>query len=554
MHVGYVTEATLVKTDHLITAYTEEGFVFLAKSEARPYWNGDVIMVEILSMDTNKLPVGRIKRLVRRSTQVEKIFGIVGPNRVFHTSSDVINGLNLDSFREGDELFYCSDGSREWLGNIFERYHDEMTAKLRCGVIPYPPIPLLSPVIDRDRIDQLDLCTFTIDPEGCVDHDDAMSVDVENHTVYIHIADVASIMAKDCEMDQQCKRQTSTLYLNGSKPFHMIPENWMREASLFEGKNRRVVTLEIDCSPDHPPRLKRRPYRSWIRNKHEWTYGQVLPLLDQQPFAFLVDVMRRFPLSDISLKMPCRQLVLNEQGYLTECKIVSNDDLAHRLIQYFMLLSNKFVAETLSEDGVLYPRRCHLPAQNLPSTRQIRQLVNEQLLPYLTRAFYTCRSLQHYGVGFSEYTHFTSPIRRYVDVIVQRLLMRDCEYSSEELDDICRNSTIQQNTYELVGQWFEKVKLYDYIRRRQGATYPSIIKHINAGGAIVTIQELLFDVFVPISTLGRPINSNHELLLLIRGELKGSRLSYKVGQSINVTILNADPIAERFHCEVALRS
>ena len=345
---------------------------------------------------------------------------------------------------------------------------------------------------DHDRRDLTALATFTIDPDTARDFDDAISVarEADGYRAHVHIADVSYFVEADGPMDEEARRRTASLYLPmWAEP--MLPEALSADlCSLRPGRERKCVTAEFTFAADGT-RSSVQFYRSLIRSDHRLTYGlvdEVLAAADPQGDELAARLLLASELAGVLRRLRFARGALQIGSFEPEYRFAAAGELigaearpespAHSLVEEFMLAANEAVAGYLGQRRARTIYRVHEP----PDAASVEELLakleelgvpappfvggaaanTEQLgaalrhagaaltragvaegrgrlafphlvLRSLKQAFYSTRNLGHFGLASPGYVHFTSPIRRYPDLVVHRALLKHLGEGGEEL-------------------------------------------------------------------------------------------------------------------------
>ncbi len=329
------------------------------------------------------------------------------------------------------------------------------------------------PFADDARVDLADLPTFTIDPDDAKDFDDAISATRENGRVrlWIHIADVTAYLRPGGPLEREALRRATSVYVPGAvEP--MLPEVLSNRAcSLRPGEEKLAVTVELEMEGAEVRKVAF--HRSRIRSDARLTYGQVDAVFAgreraAEPWAAPLDAAREVALAlharrdSLTIGSPEPVFEFDGEGHVVG---VHHEDQteSHRLIEALMVLANEQVAGYLEDRKLPTLYRVHerpeprsvefladqlasldIPTPPLPknmtpqqaadaATEMSRVVAREApdrraigvlVLRALKQAFYTPRNLGHAGLASPRYTHFTSPIRRYPDVVAHRALLQ----------------------------------------------------------------------------------------------------------------------------------
>jgi ribonuclease R len=333
---------------------------------------------------------------------------------------------------------------------------------------------------DVTRRDLRDLATFTIDPVTARDFDDAISAEAlagDVTRIWVHIADVSAYVRPGSPVDREAARRATSVYVPG-RVEPMLPEALSNDAcSLVPLQERAVVTVELDFAGADVTRT--RFYRATIRSDARLDYEQVdrvfageepalepwaTPLGAARAVAAALHA-RRMSQDALELETSEPEFRFDRGGHVAESR-PSEQTESHRLIEHLMIAANEQVARLLSDRGVpsLYrvhekpdgesalrlveqlaslgvatpPVRehmtpseaaeaiaacSHLVAQHAARTGHGRDALTFLILRSLKQAYYGPKNLGHAGLGLSHYTHFTSPIRRYPDLVAHRALL-----------------------------------------------------------------------------------------------------------------------------------
>lgn len=411
--------------------------------------------------------------------------------------------------------------------------------------------------------DQTSLLTFTIDPEESRDFDDALSWDEERNKFYVHIADVSNFVPPNSAIDVVARQQMFTLYLPENATLHLLPTSVMEQASLVPEQVRPAVTMEFDWDDSNKRCRLDSIYRSTIRSKYRFHYGQVQTILHGEELDLFVtqDVVRALHYlsfiakqlksqnpEGVTVSLPQWRFGVDRDGHIDSHWLERSDDDAHELVKQFMLLANREVAEELTRRHVKFPHRAHLPPSRLNAyvaeSREAGSQNSDLLQQYvlmrnLTRAFYTIHDMEHFGVGASAYAHFTSPIRRYIDLVLHRILLGEVPYTDEQLENLCLLATHQNSVIERCVDLYTTMKRLDYWdRTKHLETVRGVIRTINSGGALVFLPDFVTEVFVSVQSLG-----GSERLALQSGNpmhWRGRSKVFEVGTNVRLRVSQVD--------------
>ena len=404
------------------------------------------------------------------------------------------------------------------------------------------------------RTDFTELFTVTIDGESARDFDDAISIEkTENgHRLYVHIADVSHFVRPDTFLDKEAlKRGTSTYFPEFAIP--MLPEMLSNDLCSLRPNTKRLTMTAAMEFDNNGKRTGQKFYRSIIKSDKRLTYTYVFDVLEgrekprSKDLNFLIYesadlagkiMKRRAGEGMLDFDLPEPVFEFDENGDLKDVHPLDRN-IAHRLIENFMIEANEAVSEYLEKhaDASIYrvhdkPDRQKLEeyenlcaAFGMPvdfgesvdslAVREVSEKINDsqyahvlggQLVRAMAKAVYTTVNIGHFGLASESYTHFTSPIRRYPDLLVHRLLgtvLFNDPYNIdggrlESLASMC--STAEQNSVQAERD-IQKFKTLKYLYEHFDEPFSAYISRINSNGMFVFLDKLMLQGYVHTSSL-----------------------------------------------------
>ncbi len=405
----------------------------------------------------------------------------------------------------------------------------------------------------KGRLDLRESTIFTIDPLDARDFDDAVSLEKtdDGFLLGVHIADVSHYVKEGSELDKEAlKRGTSVYLVDGVVP--MLPENLSNDiCSLKPNVDRLTFSIFINLTKKYT--IKSFEIKKTIINsKRRFTYEEAQDIIEKKKGDFSKELLLMYKVSKCltekrikagGLDFDSREVkfVFDKKGRVM--KIIPKERLeTMRLIEEFMLLANTcatlYVKNLQKDSEMLYPfiYRVHdnpdveklknlsefvhqfgykVDVNNKDSLGKLLEevkgkpeeyIINDLLIRSMAKAIYTHKNIGHYGLGFDHYTHFTSPIRRYPDLIVHRVLfdymnakkniVKTVQHYNQLLPDICKRSSEREQNAVAAERESIKIKQIEYLQSRIGEEYEGIISGIMQFGVYVQINDILIEGMV----------------------------------------------------------
>ena len=468
----------------------------------------------------------------------------------------------------------------------------------------------VTPSMRRNRKDLRDLPTVTIDGEKARDFDDAISINrIKNgYRLWVHIADVAQYVREKTFLDEEAYQRGTSVYF----PDRVIPMLPMQLSNGICSLNPNVDRLSLTCEMDISPAgeiLRHEIYESIINSNERMTYTAVREILiDRDPaqlkryakllaeFDLMAEVMnilrtKRVKRGSIDFDLPEPEIVLDLQGRMTDI-IRAERNIAHQIIEEFMLAANETVARHIESKKAPFVYRIHEePAEEkladlveflstlgiaLPAGKKLKPLhlqkalakakgtpeetlINTVLLRTMKQARYAEENVGHFGLAAETYTHFTSPIRRYPDLIVHRILKADMqgklrdeafvESLAEKLPEAAAHcSQRERKAMEAERDVITVLKLR-FMEDKLGKVYDGIITGVVQFGFFVQLRELFVEGLVHVSTLTDDYYHYIEKLHCLRGE-RGKSV-HRIGDEVRVRVDRVDTTRKRIDFSLA---
>lgn len=452
----------------------------------------------------------------------------------------------------------------------------------------------ISPQEIHRRRDMRGVVTFTIDPTDAKDFDDALSVQLlenGNYEVGVHIADVSHYVRPNSALDNEARQRSTSVYLV-DRVCPMLPENISNVlCSLRPHEDKLTFSAVFEF--DEKFRVVNRWFgRAVIHSDHRFDYQGAQQVLDDGEGTLVSELQllhkiagklrkERFRTGSIDFDMDEVKFKLDENGKPIDVYIKERQD-TNLLIEDFMLLANREVAtyivnkEKRLKEQIPFVYRVHdepneekveqlaafargmgfemdisTPAKIAKSYNKLLSKAKEDpavklLAPIairtMSKAEYTSDNIGHYGLGFTNYTHFTSPIRRYADVLVHRVLDQNLgdgvvyKLNPAKLEETCQHISRQERRAVTAERESIKYKQVEYIMDHVGEEYDGIINGLADFGVFVELKDTFCEGMIAYENMDEPYDTSNKLAIV--GQRSGKVL--KMGDTVRVTILDAD--------------
>ena len=431
---------------------------------------------------------------------------------------------------------------------------------------------------------------FTIDPVDAKDFDDALSIeelDNGNYRIGVHIADVSYYVKAGSSIDKEAAARGNSVYFVG-KAISMLPEklsNYL--CSLVPQKDRLTFSVIFEMT-NKGVLLNHKIAKTIINSKKRFTYEDVQKIIDIGEGDYsteinllntLAKILRSKRMKEGSLEFftPEVEFQLDESGKPTNIlkKEITESNM---LIEEFMLLANKTIAERIfSRGNIPFIYRVH----DYPDEEKIQEfsrfvkslgysfnpkagkaagqfnnlmeqvkgteeegVINELAVRSMAKAVYSTKNIGHYGLGFKNYTHFTSPIRRYADLLVHRILDKTLisktgkHYSLENLTKICEHISATERTAMEAERRSIKLKQLQFLKDKIGYEFSAVISGVMNYGIFVELTDILAEGLIR----ARDLEGDFYVLDERKYSLIGKRTKkqFRLGDKITVKLIRLD--------------
>jgi len=443
------------------------------------------------------------------------------------------------------------------------------------------------------RLDLRNEDIFTIDPIDARDFDDAVSVktlDNGNISVGIHIADVSHYVTHNSNIFNEALKRGTSVYLVG-KVIPMLPEKLSNNlCSLVPNKDRLTYSVIVEFDS----KMKIKNYqikKSIINSKRRFTYEEVQEILENQKGDFLKEIVQlnviakhlrseRSRNGSINFSRPEIKFELDKSGKPIAINIKEMKE-SNQLIEELMLLANRIVAGHFNKGDRENPKpfvyRIHdkpdetklfefvqfvksLGYKFNPTSKNLSKefqniltevegtkeeaVLNEIAIRTMAKAIYSPKNIGHYGLGFNHYSHFTSPIRRFPDLIVHLLTYNYLEnndnhlYSVVELNEICEHTSSRERTATDAERLSVKLKQMAFLKEKLGFDFEGIISGVTNFGLFIEVSENLAEGLVRMSDLDDDYYEFDEKNYSLVG--RRTKRVYRLGDKVTVKLIRVD--------------
>ncbi len=443
------------------------------------------------------------------------------------------------------------------------------------------------------RTDRRDLLVFTIDPADAKDHDDALSVRAlgdDSWEVGIHIADVSHFVRPGDAVDLEAFKRGTSVYLV-DRVIPMLPHELSTDAcSLLPDADRFAVS--VFAVVDSAGRIRDARFeRTEIRSRHKLSYEEAQAVLDNEmsfdpetdealrTLAALGKTLRerRKERGSLDFDLPEGRVVLGKGGKPVSILQVERLE-SHRLVEAFMLLANEIVAREAARKGLAILYRVHEPPP-LDKMRELRtflgrlghsvpkgkispkdlqavltraqgrpegKLISMVILRSMSRARYSVKNLGHYGLASDGYSHFTSPIRRYPDLWLHRVLTHTLiegravpdEWKGPSLEEKAERCSVRERVAQDAERESVDLKKVEYMERHLGDDFFGTVSGVTSFGIFVLLDDVFVEGLVHVNSMTDDYYIFRQDRYLLVGER--SHRTFRLGDRLEIRVARVD--------------
>jgi ribonuclease R len=442
----------------------------------------------------------------------------------------------------------------------------------------------------KRRIDFREKHVFTIDPFDAKDFDDALSIEKKengNYEVGVHIADVSHYVKPGSHIDKEASKRGNSVYFVG-KAIPMLPEKLSSDlCSLRPNEDRLTFSVIFEMTAKGVV-INSKISKTIINSKRRFTYEEAQQIIESGNGDYSTEINlinklatlirnKRMKSGSFEFFTPEIEFKLDDKGFPSE--IVKKEiKESNMLVEEFMLLANKTIAERIFSRGNIpsiyrvhdFPdeekiaefsrfvkslgysfnpkvgkaaSQFNLLMKKVKGTEE-EGVISELALRSMAKAIYSTKNIGHYGLGFKNYTHFTSPIRRYADLLVHRVLERSFikktgkQYSLDYLNKISEHISATERTAMEAERRSVKLKQIQYLKDKLGEEFQAVISGVANYGIFVELTDILAEGLIRVKDLEGDFYVFDEKKYSLIG--RRTKKQFRLGDKITVKLVRID--------------
>ena len=600
----------------------DEEAIFVAERNSMHALNGDRVSVTIAARRRGAEPEAEVVEILERKPQVfigtlkvDKHFAYLLTDSKYLASDIFIPKGKLKGGETGDKavvkITEWTDEAKNPKGEVVDilgkkgENNAEINAIMAEFGLPYVYPEAVEKAAKKiesgiteevvaKRLDMRGVTTFTIDPKDAKDFDDALSIrrlEDGKWEIGVHIADVTHYVKPDSIIDKEAQKRATSVYLV-DRVVPMLPEHLCNGICSLRPDEDKLTFSCIFKMDDNAKGLDSKIVRTVIRSKRRYAYEEAQEVIDSGKGDYaeelatlnrLAKILRkeRYENGSVEFDRVEVRFDIDEKGHPTGVYFKESKD-ANKLIEEFMLLANKTVAQAIgAPQGKKKPKAFVYRVHDQPdpgkladlstlsrtfgykvkssgSAREVNKSINRMLsevkgkgeenflstlaIRSMAKAIYTTTNIGHYGLGFEYYTHFTSPIRRFPDMMVHRLLEKYLSggrsVNVDKLEMQCKHSSDMEQLAANAERASIKYKQVEYMNDHLGEEYEGVISGVTEWGLYVEINENKCEGLVPVRDLADDFYDLDEKNYCLVGRRRNQR--YRLGDPIKVRIARAN--------------
>ncbi len=485
-------------------------------------YNDDTVVVQVLFNPKGKTKAKVIQILNRTQSS---ILCFVKDKNLFTIKENILIECDIVNNKDGDVVVFEDGKITSKFGNIGDAKVDEPISLFLYNeyyrLIQAPKVTHRDLDIENRR-DLSHLPFSTIDPASAKDHDDAIYYDDKADEIYVAIADVSAYVKEGTDLDHDAFKRSFSIYLP-HKVLPMLPFELSTDlCSLVPNKKRPAYIFKMKLNSNHTKVLSSELFEAIIESKNKYSYEYIDELLEKNDsnniYNKLFKVTQQLKKNRLKNGFDFRndeiRLILDEEERLKDVKIETSSP-SHSLVEECMLLANQEAAKKLHNVGIF---RVHdepsdtkikklidevnylgikaklkenvhstiISIQKLAKNANLEQEVDELIIQSQQQATYMSIKKPHFGLGFKDYSHFTSPIRRYSDLVLHRILKKGT--IPKDIEKICEDISLKERGIASLVWDYEDRKYARFLSNHISHTFMATI--VDTDKAIAKLDEI----------------------------------------------------------------
>jgi len=495
--------------------------IYLDFDKLNGAYRDDTVVVQVLFNPKGKTKAKVIQILNRNDNS---ILCFVKDKNLYTMRENILIDCEIVNNKDGDVVVFEDGKISSILGNIQDAKVDEKISLFLYNeyyrLLDQPKVSY-TPINKENRKDLTHLEFSTIDPASAKDHDDAIYYDEETNEIYVAIADVSAYVKEGSSLDQDAFKRSFSVYLP-HKVLPMLPFELSTDlCSLVPNKPRPAYVFKMKLDPKSMKVKKSELFEAMIESKHKHSYEYIDEVLEENDennihnklFKITQKLKKNRLKNGFDFRNDEIRLILNEDEKLIDFKLESSS-ASHSLVEECMLLANQEAAKKLKSVGIF---RVHdepsdskikklidevnflgikaklkddvhstiISIQKLARDADLEQEVDELIIQSQQQASYESIKKPHFGLGFNDYSHFTSPIRRYSDLVLHRILKSG--QVPKNIEEICEDISVKEREIAQLVWDYEDRKYARYLSNHINKTYMATL--IDTDNFIVKLNE-----------------------------------------------------------------
>lgn len=608
--------------------------VYIAPRKLRNALHGDTVKVFVFAKNNGRNPEGEVVEILDRAkweftglVTVEGKFGFLVPDDRKMLHDIFIPQHALKNVKDGDKAIAritdWPQGAKNPIGEIVEvlgrpgENNTEMNAILADYGFPIKfPAKVeeqaneLSDVITEEEIakrrDFRNITTFTIDPIDAKDFDDAISfrkLDNGNYEIGVHIADVSHYILPDTILDKEALERGTSVYLV-DRVIPMLPERLSNGVCSLRPNEEKLTFSAVFEMDEQANILSEWFGRTIINSDRRFTYEEAQEVLEGKSSDYADELLtlnkiayvlrdQRYKTGAINFETTEVKFKLDENGKPIGVYVKERKD-AHKLIEDFMLLANRKVAEFVAKMGpkkrsYTFVYRVHdAPDETMLtkfsefaarfgykiSTKNHKEIskslnflmedvtgkkeqnvLTQLAIRAMAKAIYTTKKSSHYGLAFDYYTHFTSPIRRYPDVLSHRLLAhylaKGKPANADQYEKMCEHSSQMEKRAAEAERASIKYKQAEYLQNNVGEEFDGIVSGVTEWGMYVEIVDNKCEGMIRLRDMNDDFYVLDETNYCIIGQRKKKK--YQLGDTVRIKVKSVNLVKRQIDFTMVLQ-